>query len=112
MANVNLIETLAVSAVQASSAKAQNPSEHENKSCSGSSVPHLNLMSFLGKRICITQRLDLALHSDKVIARVMAVQIPAQGTDIESGFLLLEDNSPDDGLEYVAVDQLHFFALT
>lgn len=111
MANTNVTETLATPVFPRYTPMAEKASKHEKKSCSMIDFDHSKLMSFLGKRIQVIHTFEAPMEPLKVIARVMAVQIPAQGTDIEAGFLLLEDGSSDDGLEYVAVGQLEFVSL-
>lgn len=79
--------------------------ELEKISCSLASLGESELLNLRGKRIRVLQRVE-HLPVSRFIAQVMAVQLPAFGSGVETSVLILEDGYSSDQLDYVDVSDL------
>jgi hypothetical protein len=64
------------------------------------------LLCLRGKRIHLIQRHDSFLADSQFFARIMAVQLPAAGSSVETSVLLLEDGYAEDQMDYVDIAKL------
>lgn len=66
-------------------------------------------LGLLGKTLDLVECIHNVYGPDFAVYRatVMAVQVPAPGTDIEWSFLLHQEGFPPDHLEFVELDRLH-----
>lgn len=66
-------------------------------------------LSLLGRVIDVIECIPMPYGPDysRYRATVMAVQVPAPGTDIEWSLLLHQEGSAPDQMDYVELDRLH-----
>lgn len=105
MANTNFTSMLAQQRLgDFTRAYPQHP-ELEKISCSLASFGEADLLALRGKRIDVLQRSE-HLPTCRFVAQVMAVQLPALGTGVETCVVIHQDGHEADYLEYVDVSEL------
>lgn len=105
MANANVTVTPAVQGFSSTQANLSGVPELEKISCSLASLGESELLDLRDKRIRVLQRVE-HLPVSRFVAQVMAVQLPAFGSGVETSVLILEDGYSSDQLDYVNVSQL------
>jgi hypothetical protein len=106
MTNANSTETLATPALNDFRQIGVLPTEHEKMSRSMVSLTEGDLLDLRGKRIQLIQASEYGFPEERVIARVMAVAVPAAGTNIKTSLLLLPDGCEPDYMHYHDVTTL------
>lgn len=105
MANANFTGVPTLQALEGALELSQPRGELEKISCSLSSLGESELLNLRGKRIRVLQRVE-HLPVSRFVAQVMAVQLPAPGSGVETSILILEDGYSSDQLDYVDVSDL------
>lgn len=105
MANADFTGMTAEQGANSSRSSGLPPHQLEKMSCSLASLGESELLSLRGKRIRVLQQVE-HLPVSRFIAQVMAVQLPASGSGVETSVLILEDGYSSDQLDYVDASEL------
>ncbi|WAB91024.1 hypothetical protein OSS47_23270 [Pseudomonas citronellolis] len=106
MANVDSIQAHVNAGARATLTGCEKDSQLEKISSSGMTLGESDLLGLRGKRLDVVQSRGAFLPESRFIARVMAVQLPAPGSAIETSLLLLEEGSDDDCMDFVDISHL------
>ena len=72
-------------------------------------INHTEALSLLGQTVNVVECIPMPYGPDfsRYRATVMAVQVPAPGTDIEWSVLLHQEGLAPDQMDYIELDRLH-----
>lgn len=72
-------------------------------------INHTEALSLLGQTVTVVECIPMPYGPDfsRYRATVMAVQVPAPGTDIEWSVLLHQEGFAPDRMDYIELDRLH-----
>jgi len=105
MATANVTGTSAAQGFCAGKSGPNKTAELEKISCPLASLGEPELLDLRGKRIRVLQILEYSPMTP-FVAQVLAVHLPAPGSDIETSVLLCQDGHSSDQSDYVDVSHL------
>lgn len=106
MANADFSDVRVNTGFTVVSEQPDNSLQLEKISCSMANLSEHELLGLRGKSITVLRRFSIGVPDERVVARVLAVHLPALGSGVETSLLLADVDHGLDTPDYVDVADL------